>query len=118
VAGRPPRAQRAATATEAVLIDFCRSIAGGDIVADDKFTQIGMNSLQMVQLAHQIAARFRIRLTMPTLYRAVSIARCAALIDVHTAKFGARSEESPDDRRLDRAHSDFDLGAVDMDVNL
>ena len=71
-----------ASDTERLLIEICeRILRKPGVRADARFLEMGMSSLQLVQLLHAIAATFSIRLKLSRLYSVTSLRACAELID-------------------------------------
>jgi len=75
--------QAAQSETERTLIEICgRILRKSAVRADARFLEMGMTSLQLVQLLHAIAETFSIRLKLSQLYAVTSLRKCAELIDL------------------------------------
>jgi len=75
-------ASSAANPTEQALIEICERILGrAGVKPSERFLELGMSSLQLVQVVHAVAEAFSIRLKLSQLYAAASLRQCAELID-------------------------------------
>lgn len=88
------RAAGAASETERSLIEICeRILRKSGVRTSDRFLEMGMTSLQLVQLLHAIAETFSIRLKLSQLYSATSLRKCAELIDAEVDSVASLLQE-------------------------
>jgi acyl carrier protein len=63
------------------LIEICERILGRvGVKPSERFLELGMSSLQLIQVVHAVAEAFSIRLKLSQLYAAASLRQCAELI--------------------------------------
>jgi len=80
--------------TERLLLEICeRILRKSTIRPTDRFLEMGMSSLQLVQLLHAIAEAFSIRLKLSQLYAVTSLRKCAELIDVEVESVASFLQE-------------------------
>jgi amino acid adenylation domain-containing protein len=71
-----------ASETERTLIEICeRILRKSGLRYSDRFLEMGMTSLQLVQVLHAVAETFSVRLKLSQLYSATSLRKFAAQID-------------------------------------
>ena len=84
----------AASPTEQALIAICeRVLHRSGVKSGERFLELGMSSLQLVQVMHAVAETFSIRLKLSQLYGAASLRQCAELIDTEVEAVAALLEE-------------------------
>ncbi|MGA8499286.1 MAG: condensation domain-containing protein [Xanthobacteraceae bacterium] len=84
----------AASPTEQALIEICERVLRREGVnPSERFLELGMSSLQLVQVVHAVAEAFSIRLKLSQLYAAVSLRQCAELIDAEVEAVASLLEE-------------------------